>query len=640
MTFASASWTTQDPARVAEIAAMLRPEAGFAEMRIGNRAAWEKIAKDDPKAVASVVREAAKLLEAPLPELDESTYLQTYTNTCATSSDVYPWWTSERLRASQMIRLVLAECYENRGRFLPRIVEILEKFVSVRTWVMPYHDPKARSFRGEIRMIELCGGIVSLAVSQTVDVLGDVLPPDLVARAKKAVRTNELETYLGMARDLSVGRKNGCMWVKPDYVWNWNAACNYYMVGSALCVLDDPMERAACIELAERLIVRYLAGFTRDGLSLEGPGYWSYGFGNYLRLGIEIRRATGGRDAFFDDFSEKAMASGFDIRYNDLNAPAYGDNGSKSPDPPPASVWFVGSLVWPRFACLPVKHLNRAWGGLDVVGYTRFPCPGVSPDRTYEKPYRYPLRSWFEDIAQQLVCRPFPGQTNALYAAFKGGHNGAGHNHNDIGTFTLAIDGRELVCDPGVKAYAVDTFGPDRYKSNIRNSYGHPVPLVDGTLQSDGAAFAAKLVSKSFSDDLDVVELDLSGAYRCAKLERLVRRFAYDRRAGAVTVTDRVKFATPGRFDSPIVTFGRVLPQGDGTYAIVSRDGKDRLSCRVTATGGRLAAMTCEQLEDTGVHQGSTRGRPNRCAFAFDAPVTEAGIEFRFDLRKSNPANE
>ena len=225
---------------------------------------------------------------------------------------------------------------------------------------------------------------------------------------------------------------------------------------------------------------------------------------------------------------------------------------------------------------------------------TDFASVGLPQGVSYATPYRYPLRTWYADGAQQLVCRPVAGPTNALYAAIKGGDNGVGHNHNDVGTYTVAVDGYELVCDPGCKAYDQDTFTAKRYEENTRNSYGHPVPYVDGTMQSAGAKFAARVVSTSFSDACDEVKLDLKGAYANDKVDKLVRRFTYRRDRGQLVVTDGVRLKEPGAFESPIITFGTVTQKGDGLYEIVYKGGRSRVMCRVQATGGRLVTKSEE----------------------------------------------
>ena len=104
----------------------------------------------------------------------------------------------------------------------------------------------------------------------------------------------------------------------------------------------------------------------------------------------------------------------------------------------------------------------------------------------------------------------------------------------------MALGSTQMVQDPAGKVYDLDTFGPKRYEHPMLNSYGHAVPLPDGTLQSDGKKFAARIAGTSFSDARDEIVLDLKGAYKSANILKLERRMVYDRANGTVTV-DKVQ---------------------------------------------------------------------------------------------------
>lgn len=608
----SASVPPQSPERVREIAGCLRPEAGFAETRIGNRAAWERVAGIDQKATKAAIDSAERIIAQPMPAVDDADYAK-----------IYPWNRPHAKRYGQLAPLTLAECLEDKGRFLPRIIEILEAISAMRTWVNPYHDrPDFKSFNGKWRKLDLGNGQTVEALALAVDVLRDRLPADCVRRATAAARAQTLDVYLEIAREGSeAAERNGCSgWYGGLY--NWNAACCSYFTTAAILLLDDSTERAEAIELAERSTARYLAGFTREGLSLEGASYWDYGFGRYLTLGVNVRRATGGKIPFFPEpRARECFLSGYDVLYDRNGMPCYGDcSGRFTPDVP----WTLGGMVWPDLASLDVARAKEVFfGGLYLTTVRSFGTPGVSavsPTRFHD----YPIRTWYEDQAQQLMCRPVGGR--GLFASFKGGSNGVSHNHNDVGVFGVAIDGREIVGDPGNKKYDLDTFGPKRYESNLRNSYGHPVPLVDGTMQSTGVRAAAKLVRAEFSDAKDVVELDLRAAYDVAGLKCLKRTFTYFRERGRAVVRDEVAFDGTGSFESPFVTFGTVERLADDTYKVTSKDGSNALLCRVRATGGELVTRE-ETLEDTGLG----RGAPRRFAFAFREPVGTATLEMTWE---------
>ena len=91
----------------------------------------------------------------------------------------------------------------------------------------------------------------------------------------------------------------------------------------------------------------------------------------------------------------------------------------------------------------------------------------------------------------------------------KGGHNGESHNHNDVGSFIVYIDGEPLFIDPGVGEYTAKTFSSKRYETWTMQSGYHNLPQINGVDQKDGKTFGARVVSHK--DGL--LTLDIAGAY-------------------------------------------------------------------------------------------------------------------------------
>ena len=105
--------TEIEAARVKAIAAELLPKpAGFGQP-ITERAAWAKLAQTP--AFASVVPQAEKLSRKPVPALPDNLYLDFSKTGNRTRC--------ERVlkdRSSRLVTFTLAECLENRGRFVSR----------------------------------------------------------------------------------------------------------------------------------------------------------------------------------------------------------------------------------------------------------------------------------------------------------------------------------------------------------------------------------------------------------------------------------------------------------------------------------------------------------------------------------------
>ncbi len=600
-----------DTARVSEIRAMLRPEAGFAETRIGNRAFWDAIAAVKP--ASGFLNRARKIAAEPMPVPDDARYRE------------YEVWTRPIQKCkSNLGVLALAECVENKGEFLTNIVEYLEMFSTRRCWTGRYHDRDCLAFDKGEPLVELGNGQIAEVVSVTLDVLRGRLPPDVRARALAATRRNCLDTFLNIARGLPDAR-NGrkARWYMSGS--NWNAACCEYMVSSALHILDDPVERAEAIELAERSTKGFLAGYTDDGLCLEGNSYWQYGYGQYMRLALWVREATGSFLSFVNPFARKAYESSYGSVYTDGLGPNFGDS-----NPLGLSKWqHLGSQIWPELDRFDAKRAELFVSLPDfMLRHREFSDPEAFLARK-QRPYDYPLRSWYPSEIGQLICRPRRGEVDkgAFYAAIQGGHNARPHGHHDVGAYCIAVGGVEVMGDPGNSKYDLDTFGPKRYENPMRNSFGHPVPRVDGCMQSNGKAASASVLSASFGGDADFVEYDLKRAYPTAtNLVSLTRSLEYQRSKNRVVVTDKVEFSGRGAFETALITLGRIEPSGNGSYVFFSQDGEVSARCEISVTGSPWHLETVPLLSGT-KHERVGGGDPLRAAVVLDEPVQRAVVK-------------
>jgi hypothetical protein len=107
----------------------------------------------------------------------------------------------------------------------------------------------------------------------------------------------------------------------------------------------------------------------------------------------------------------------------------------------------------------------------------------------------------------------FVARDEQFSLAVKGGNNGEGHNHNDVGSVTLYKNGRPFLIDVGVETYTAKTFSPRRYEIWTMQSAYHNVPTFSGVMQSAGEAFGAKDVEVEFAEASARISLDIAGAY-------------------------------------------------------------------------------------------------------------------------------
>jgi hypothetical protein len=153
-------------------------------------------------------------------------------------------------------------------------------------------------------------------------------------------------------------------------------------------------------------------------------------------------------------------------------------------------------------------------------------------------PFPAPLQSWLPATGV-LTAREREGDTAGLFLAAKAGHNDESHNHNDIGSFIVASNGRPLLIDPGAGTYTRQTFGPDRYQIWTMQSSWHNTPAPAGHPQAAGRAHRATDVSAALTVPAAELTLDLAAAYPAAAGVRSWRRtLRLDRTAPLIAIHD------------------------------------------------------------------------------------------------------
>jgi len=595
-----------DAKRVAEIAGLLSEKpAGFG-VPIGNRSEWGKLAKD--KSFAGEVSDAEKLMSEPIPDQPDDLYLD-----FSRTGNRTRWQRVSGQRRGRIPTLAVAECLENKGRFLPALEEIVRVLCSERTWVMPAHDAKLTNFRGEDVDIDLGSSALAWSLATADYLLADKLSPEI----RRLIRENLDRRIFQPYRDMALGKRQKNWWMTGTN--NWNAVCLAGVTGSALAIIDSRDDRAFFVAAAEHYSKSFLEGFTDDGYCSEGLGYWNYGFGYYVMLSEMIHHASGGKIELLQDAKAKQAAT-FGSKIEIINGvyPAFADC-SISAEPSSRLMYFVSRRLGLGLRRWEQIDPISAGGSLYESMMYSFPNSATGTPPVPSDSEGPGIRSWF-DQAGILICRPASKSTSRLGVALKGGHNNEHHNHNDVGSFVVILGDRPLLLDPGGEVYTARTFSGRRYESNVLNSFGHPVPLVAGKLQRTGSQARARVVSHNSTDDTDTLVLDISSAYDVPELKKLQRTFVYSRQgAGSLSVTDEVAFSQPCDFGTALVTFEKWQELPGSSLRIY--DQKEALHANITATGAAFKITPDTIHEDL-----SARKEPTRLGINLTQPVTGAVI--------------
>ena len=602
-----------DPGRVREIAPLL-PQGPFAFGRpISDRAAWERLAVHP--AFKGAVSSAAKLMAEPVPDMTEEIYREF----SATGQRTAHYGKIRSARYNRIGAYVLAECIENKGRFIPPLKKLAISICDEPTWVFNFHDGKLENWHGKAKFVDLGSIIPAHDFAEALFLLDDRLDDETRQLLRGNIRRRILEPYRAAVE--GSGPKMG--WITAEM--NWNSVCTAGVVGAALGVCDDPAEKAWYVAAAEKYMHDYLAGFGPDGLCPEGLGYWDYGYGNFVVLSEEIWQATRGKVDLYA-LPGARLAALYPVRTEIINGvwPALADVGP-NPQPAAATLNFLERRYALGLSRWHVDDLTARSPFLPATLMFSTPSSATAQPPAEAGHVFYELHSYF-DHGGLLVCRPAKnadGKVDGkLAVCIKGGQNEGPHYHQDVGTFVAVLGNKALILDPGGEVYTARTFSKDRFKSNLLNSYGHPVPLVAGKIQRAGKDAAAKITKTDFTDAVDTLAMDLRSAYPVPELKELTRTFTYPRDgATSLTVRDDFAFASAASFGGALITYGQWKQNPNGTL-LIWQDGQ---AVFVTIDAGGLPfEVTGETINESS--EARDHSRPTRIGINLTKPAITGHI--------------
>jgi hypothetical protein len=614
-------------ARAAELAPLLPPEPVALIPPITDREKWEAFARLEVN--AGMIRRAEQFLNEPIPELPEELYKEYYGN--GNRTNYQNQWNLWRNRC---LTLAMAEMAENQGRFLPALEEILRKICAYPSWALPAHDRGAEIYDGKTR----AAGLSATNLGGNLAMIARAMEPVLSPELRELIVENVMQRVLEPLRAEVNGANNRMMW------WvmttnNWNAVCFCGSTAAALSICDSPEERAWFLAAAEHFMsTRFLRGFDGQGYCSEGIAYWNYGFGNFAEAAEIAWRGSQVVNLYACPKVRAITEYALKMEVAPERYPAFADC-SLTAIPDRALIALLSrrlglglTEIEQRFGFphragdSPIVAAAHLFSYLDAGGELPALVPSEGAARA---DYLVDPVSWFPE-AGIVICRPPKGENAQMAAVFKGGNNGEKHNHNDIGTFVILRGGVWLAVDPGGETYSRRTFSGQRYEGELLNSFGHPVPRINGKLQVTGKKAAADVIEAEFTDSRVLYTLDLSSAYPDSGAQRVLRRFVYERapagEGNRVTVVDTVTFApdAPRQADFPLITFEDWKKESANSYTVTPRPAKDGSvgpGIRVTATavdeeGEPVVGELVDQI--VGKDDPQTPNKPTRIAWSFE----------------------
>ncbi|MGO4246539.1 heparinase II/III family protein [Paenarthrobacter sp. RAF54_2] len=329
-------------------------------------------------------------------------------------------------------------------------------------------------------------------------------------------------------------------------VHNWNPWIHSNIIVAALLLVDDPELQAQTVARCIEGLDRFLASIPADGAIDEGFAYWWNGAGRALEGLAVLEQATGGMLNVDLPVIRELVAFPYRMHLGHRWFLNVADGPARAPAGLPWDMlhrWAVrlGDSEAAHHAATfaAVEPEPEPWAGLGRV-LTSLTQPGSSTAR-FEPSKRAQLRpSWgtYLPSVQIMIARQTPGATDGLTLAAKGGHNGEHHNHRDVGSVMVAMDGVPLLVDAGQPTYTAQTFGPDRYQIRAMQSAWHSVPAPFGLEQGTGSSFAATVLQEPTPEE-PTLALGLGSAYGLDHAEQWIRTSMLNRELGTVMIDDR-----------------------------------------------------------------------------------------------------
>ena len=428
-----------------------------------------------------------------------------------------------RRRVQLETATILALIYPEEEKYINYAMDMIFIICNEYSWCIPAHQPELLTKVNKTHL-DLFACETAYTLSEVYTLLGDRLDTLIRELIKHEVKIRLVDSYIEHA---PFG------WERSPH--NWAAVCAG-SVGCTFMLLFPELFESVKDRIAATMEC-YLSGFNDDGFCLEGTHYWHYGFGFFCAYAEMLRRFTDGKDNYFEREKIRTIATFIQKVYlSGTKSISFSDGGE-------SCVYQIGLLHFlkkeypddvvvysPEYSyiydgCGRFNWLVRAATWLDEDIYNN-PAPDNCAAEYYGKDSRWMIK-----------------KTANYGFAGKSGHNSEPHNHNDVGSFIIAKNNRQIFCDLGSGVYSQQYFGANtRYSFIECSSLGHSVPYFGDIIQKTGASYSAT----DTNYENGIFSFDMAGAYGDERVISIVRSFEFTE--DDITLTD--KFVYNG--DSPI----------------------------------------------------------------------------------------
>lgn len=415
--------------------------------------------------------------------------------------------------------LVLAECAENKGRFMDDIINGIFSICEESAWQLPPHNTYVRDMP-QLPLPDASAPVLELFACETGAVLAttayllseklDEISPFITKRIRYELSHRIYEPY--------INRHFWWMGNGKEPMNNWTIWCTENVLLATFLGDTDEKLRRKVFEKACKSADYFLAEYGEDGCCDEGAQYYRHA-GLCLFGALEVLNAVTDNhfSSLYEESKIKNIASYImNVHISDkyyLNfadcSPVAGRSGTKEY----LFAKRTGKTDMMRFAATDFKAGKETTMTLPKESNLYYRLQNaftVSEIKEVALSVHSPVT--YPDIYYPSVG-VFIARDNNLYLAVKAGDNDDSHNHNDTGSFTVYKNGKPLLIDVGVESYTKKTFSPQRYEIWTMQSAYHNLPTINGQMQKDGADYRAKEITYTLGEQECHIRMELADAY-------------------------------------------------------------------------------------------------------------------------------
>ena len=492
-------------------------------------------------------------------------------------------------RRKKLNKLIIAELIERKGKYMPEIINGLWLILEESTWALPAHMYLQKEGEGlpdpNEDVIDLFTGDTAVLLSWMIFLLKEELEsisPMLIKRIEFELNKRIIIPYLN---------RNDFWWMgfqdPGRKMNNWNIWINTNVLLTTLLVVEDTARLRKIIEKNIRSADKFINSYPADGGCDEGPGYWGAAGGRLIEFIHLLTEVSSYKLDWSDNTIMQNIAT---YIYKAHIANKWFVNFADAPAsliPNPATI-YTSSVIFKdqklkQFASYLYQLSNSIQLGYGADDVNAFLNNLELHKQLQGVPARAPMirSSWLPNL-QVWFARQTAESEKGLFMAAKGGNNAESHNHNDLGSFIIYVNGLPALVDLGAARYTKETFTSDRYRLWVYNSDWHNCPSINGSRQKAGASYKVKNVSFASSQQESSLTMDLAYAYpKEAAINKWIRRLEFNSDKGIIKLKedyDLKEYKEP--FQLHFITAHPVQVINPGLLKIILSDGESALKIK------------------------------------------------------------